>query len=44
MYRCASCGLAVILTNDGPIRACKCEATIIVELSATVNGQGGVSG
>lgn len=44
MYKCSECGLAVIvLPNEKPIKACKCEAPIIVEMEATATGKGGVS-
>lgn len=44
MYKCSKCNLAVIvLPNTEPIKACKCDAPIIAEMSATVNVKVGVS-
>lgn len=43
MYTCSKCGLAVIvLPNELPIRACKCNAPIIASMSGSVNGKGGL--
>jgi len=42
-YRCSKCGLAVIvLPNQEPIKACKCEASIIAEAQSTAHGHGGI--
>lgn len=43
MYRCASCGLAVIVTRDGKvIRACTCGGAIVAEMRVEMRGRGGV--
>lgn len=43
MYRCSKCGLGVIIVKDEkPIKACKCNAPIIVDISATATGNGGL--
>lgn len=40
-YRCAECGLAVIVLADvDPIRGCACTGAIIAEASATLIGVG----
>jgi hypothetical protein len=45
MYRCSKCGMAVIvIPNEKPIRACKCNATIIADISAVTHGKGGLKG
>jgi len=42
-YRCSKCNLAVIvLPNQEPIKACKCEATIIAEAQSIAFGNGGI--
>ena len=42
-YRCSKCNLAIIvLPNQEPIKACKCEAAIIAEMTSTTYGQGGI--
>lgn len=42
-YKCSKCNLAVIvLPNAEPIKACKCEAAIVAEMSATASGHGGL--
>jgi hypothetical protein len=42
-YSCSKCGLAVIVENvPEPIFACECNATVIAEMSAVAEGQGGV--
>ena len=42
-YKCGKCGIAVIVTPDKEvIKPCKCEASVIAELSATTQGIGGV--
>jgi hypothetical protein len=44
MYKCSKCGLAVIVTTGiEPIKACKCEAPIIADMTATVTVKVGVS-
>lgn len=43
MYRCSSCGLAVIVLPDHePIRACLCDGTIVCELQANLAGMSDV--
>lgn len=43
MYRCAECGMAVIiLEGHDPIKACTCSAPILAEASVTLVGKGGV--
>lgn len=43
MYKCSKCGLSVIIIKDEkPIKACKCEASIIAEMSAVTIGKGGL--
>ena len=43
-YKCAECGLAVIVLPDTePIKACQCEAAIIAEMSAEAEMKGGLS-
>lgn len=44
MYRCSNCQLAVIVTEEETIKACNCEAPITLDMSATVEGRGGVAG
>lgn len=42
-YKCSKCGLAVIvLPNQEPIKACKCEVAIIAEAQSTAFGHGGI--
>jgi len=44
-YSCSKCGMAVIvIPNEKPIKACKCEgATIIANMGATViRASGGI--
>ena len=46
-YSCSKCGMAVIvIPNEKPIKACKCEvATIVANMEATViRASGGVKG
>lgn len=39
-YECSKCKLAVIvLPNEEPIKACKCEAPIVANMSASVPGK-----
>lgn len=45
MYRCSECGLSVAITPEGEkIKACKCEAPIIAEMSATATGKSSLEG
>ncbi len=42
-YYCSSCGLAVIvLPEQEPIKACKCEAPIYANAESRLNGTGGL--
>ena len=42
-YKCAECGLAVIVLPDTePIKACTCEAPIIAEMEAQAVVHGGL--
>lgn len=44
MYRCAECNLAVIVADGTIIRACRhSDAAVVADMSATMNGTGGVS-
>ena len=43
MYKCSNCELAVIINEEETIKACSCDAPIIVELNSTLTGQGGVA-
>lgn len=43
MYKCSQCDLAVIINNGETIKACSCDAPVIVELNSTLTGQGGVT-
>jgi hypothetical protein len=44
MYKCSKCNLAVIvLEGKEPIKACKCNAPIIADMTATVKAQMGVN-
>jgi len=43
MYQCSECGLGVIVTPEKNIKACDCEAPITCDMSATVEGRGGVA-
>lgn len=37
-YSCSKCGLAVIvIPNEKPIKACKCEAPIIASMEGTAH-------
>jgi|JI10StandDraft_1071094.scaffolds.fasta_scaffold14410_12 hypothetical protein len=39
MYKCSKCNLEIIvLPNGEKIRACDCNATIIMEMSSKLNG------
>lgn len=43
-YKCSKCNLAVIvLPNEEPITACKCNAAIIAEIQANVEGHANLS-
>lgn len=42
MYRCAQCGMAVIVLDGEIIRACHCNAAVVADATATMHGQGGV--
>jgi hypothetical protein len=41
-YKCSNCQLGVIVLDDEIIKACKCDAPIVAEMSATAKGEGGV--
>jgi DNA-directed RNA polymerase subunit RPC12/RpoP len=43
-YKCSKCNLGVIIIPEKePIKACKCEATIVAEIEADAYGHGGMS-
>lgn len=42
MYRCKKCGLAVIVHEGKIYRACNCNTTVILSVSAQAKGVGGV--
>ena len=44
MYKCKKCGLGVVVTKEATIKACKCKAPIVCDMSATATGKGGVRG
>lgn len=42
-YKCSKCGLAIIiLPEQQPIKACKCESSIIAEMTSVAQGHGGI--
>jgi DNA-directed RNA polymerase subunit RPC12/RpoP len=42
MYKCSECGKEVIVLEGEVIKACECEAPIIAEAEASMNGAGGL--
>ena len=43
MYKCKECGkLVLVVPNTKPIKICKCNAAIVVDLESSVKGIGGV--
>lgn len=43
LYACGGCGLAILILPDvAPIRACQCDAPIVANLTASLEGQGGI--
>jgi hypothetical protein len=40
MNKCSKCGLGVIITKTKVIKACECNAPIIVEVSTKLKGIG----
>ena len=43
-YYCKECGTAVIVLKDSePIKACKCDAPIIVEMQAEATASAGLN-
>lgn len=43
MYKCKECNAQMlVIPNEQPIRICSCNSTIVVDMSATAIGQGGV--
>ena len=43
MYKCKECGSQVlVIPNEQPIKTCSCNSTIIVDMSATTSGHGGI--
>lgn len=42
MYHCSKCKLAVIVREGEIIKACKCDAPVVAEMSAEATGYGGV--
>jgi DNA-directed RNA polymerase subunit RPC12/RpoP len=43
-YSCAKCGATVHVAEDGDIdRPCKCDASILADLSATCRGEAAVA-
>ena len=43
-YRCAECGRAVAVVEGETIRACRCDAAVIGEMSAVARGVSGLRG
>lgn len=41
-YKCKKCGLGVIVTKEKVIKACKCEAPVVADMTAVASGRGGV--
>jgi len=41
-HACAGCGLPVIVTPEGPVRGCGCDAPILANMTVTLAGAGGV--
>lgn len=39
MYKCANCGIAVIVIEGKIIKVCNCNSGVIAELSATATGK-----
>lgn len=43
MYKCSKCNMAVIvLPNGPPVRACNCDASIVVDMGAGMVVHGGL--
>lgn len=42
-YQCSKCSLAVLVQDGHVIKACKCDAPIAANMTATVKGVGGLS-
>lgn len=42
MYSCKKCGLGVIVVSGKIIKACKCVAPVVADMSAKAEGKGGV--
>ena len=43
MYKCSKCNEPVlVIPEQAPIKVCSCNATIIVDMEATVIGMGGI--
>lgn len=41
MYKCKQCNNPVlVLKGHEPIRSCKCDTTIVLDVTATCNGKG----
>ena len=43
MYQCAECKTPVVVIEKKIIKACVCDAPVIVQLEAEAKGNGGVS-
>jgi len=41
-YSCSGCGLSVIIYQGETIKACKCDAPIVANMSASAHGVGGI--
>ena len=42
-YKCSKCEMLVIVLNGNVIKACKCEAPIVVEIEAVAKGKSKVN-
>lgn len=42
MYRCAGCGLAVLVLSGEVIKACPCVAPVTAEIKGKASGSGGI--
>lgn len=42
-YACKNCGAAVIVLKDEILRICDCKAPVVMTLTATCTGTGGVT-
>jgi predicted regulator of Ras-like GTPase activity (Roadblock/LC7/MglB family) len=42
-YACKACGASAIVTQDGVVRSCSCNTTVVASMNATVYGKGHAS-